>query len=806
MIQDILYALRQFRRNPGFAAVGIVVIALGIGANTAIFSLIQAVILKPLPYSDPGRLVSLWETRPDRGFKNNVVSAANYLDWRAHNSSFSAMSAYVSRTQTLTGAGEPEEVQSQGVEEAFFPMLGIPMAMGRGFTAAECKPGAAPVAILSDSLWRRKFSADPSIVGRTIRLNSEAVTVVGVAPPGILTPADRKPEMWQALRIQGVNSNGTRVGGRNFAVLARLKPGVTVERADLEMRTMAKQLERAYPLNNANWSAKAMPLSTQMYGRVRTPLLVLLGAVGLILVIACANVANLMLSRAAGRQRELAIRASLGAGRGRLARQTMVESLTLAVCGGALGIALAYGLLKAFKLFGPADVPRLERAALDGTVLLFTAAATVLTGLAMGLAPALLSARHALGTALQEGGRGSTPGRTSNRLRDVFTVAQVAFALMLLVGAGLLLRSFSRLTSVDPGFRTDHVLTFDVSLPGTRYQNGKDVRFFSELDRRLRALPGVVNASLVTFLPFKGMGSATYFWRADRPKPEPGREPVADVRMAQPGYFETLAIPLRRGRTFNDADNDEKAPLRFVINEDMAREAFPGEDPIGKRLIVQMQSNNPPGEIIGITGDVKHGSLADKVRPMVYYPQAHLSFAFGTVVVETRGEPMSLARAVTGVVRELDPELPVSELGTMRQWVDESLSRTKFQTGLIAAFAGLALLLAVLGVYGVISYGVRQRVHEIGVRVALGAQRGQVLRMVLGRALVLTLCGLALGLAGALALGRYLETLLFEIEPSDPATLAFLTVLLLAMALLAALLPAIRATRVHPMEVLRYVG
>ena len=804
MLHDITHAVRQLRLNPGFAAIAITVIALGIGANTAIFTIIDAVILQPLPYPEPQRLVMLWETRPDRGYTHGVVSAANYQDWRQRTLSFEALSAMLSLSASLTGSGEPEQVRTQLVESDFFPMLGVSMAVGRNFTREECRPGAPAAAILSDGVWRRKFAADRGIVGKTVRLNSEAVSVVGIAPPGVFAVGDRNPDLWLAMRLRGVNNDGTRASGRNFAVLAKLKPGVTVARADAEMRSVAAQLEREFPAGNSRWSATAVPLSSEVYGKVETPLFVLLGAVALILLIACTNVANLLLTRAAGREREVAIRAALGAGRGRLVRQMLVESTTLAAMGGATGIALAYGLLTVLKLWGPAEVRRLDRAEIDGTVLLFTAVATLLTGALLGVAPAVLAARGSLNSSLREGGRGASSGKRTNALRDVFTVAQIALALMLLVGAGLLLRSFSRLVSVEPGFRTDHVLTMDLSLPGARYRDQKDVRFFAELRSRVRALPGVVNASVITFLPFKGMGSATYFWRADHPRPAAGQEPVTDVRMVQPDYFETMNIPVRQGRTFNDADNTPKGPLRFVINETLARQMFGQEEAIGKSLVVLMQRDNPPGEIIGVVGDIKHDGLGQKTRPMVYYPHAQLSFGSGTLVVQTEVEPLSLARAATAVVHEMDPDLPVSEIATMRRWVDESLARTKFQTGLLASFAALALLLAILGIYGVMSYGVAQRTHEIGVRMAVGALPGQVTRMFLSRGLVLTAIGLVLGLAGSLVLGRYLETLLFDIKPADPLTLVVVTALLLGVALLAALLPAGRAAKVDPMVVLRY--
>ena len=804
MWKDVALALRQLRLNPGFAVIAILVIALGIGANTAIFSVVDAVILKPLPYPDADRLVMVWETRPDRGTGKNVVSSANYLDWKARNRSFDTMSAILFQSRSLTGTAEPEQIRVQFVGDEFFPMLGIRIAHGRSFTSDECKPGAPPRAILSDGLWRRKYAADPSIVGKTIRLSGEAVTVTGVAQPGILTLGDRPPDLWLALRLSGLNNDGTRSGGRNYQVLARLRPNVTIAQADKEMKAIAKQLEQEYNQFNANWSAKVVPLTSEIYGTMQTPLYVLLGAVALILLIACANVANLLLTRAAGREREMAIRASLGAGRGRLARQMLIESLTLAVIGGLLGILLAYGLIGAFRLFGPQDVRRLDRAGLNGVVLLFTVAVTVLTGLALGLAPSLMAARRSLALAVREAGRGSSASTRTNYLRNAFTIAELALSLMLLVGAGLLVRSFVRLTAVEPGFRTDHVLTMNVSLPATRYSGQKDVQFFTEVGRRIRTLPGVVNASTITFLPFTGMGSATYFWRAEMARPVPGQEPVTDVRMVQPQYFETMNIPLRRGRTFVEADMDPQVPLRFVVNEAIARQMFPNDDPIGRKLIVLMRDKNPPGEIIGVVGNIKPDSLADKLRPMVYYPQSHLSFGFGSIVVQTSTDPMSLTKPVTSIIRQMDPELPVSDVGTMQRWVDESLSRTKFQTWLLAIFAGLALILAMVGIYGVMSYGVAQRTHEIGVRVALGAQHGQIARMILSRGLILTIVGLALGLVGALAIGRFLETLLFEIKPADLLTVAAATAVLLVVAIAAAYIPARTATKVDPIVALRY--
>jgi putative ABC transport system permease protein len=804
MLRDLRYAVRLLFRDPSFTFIAIAAIALGIGANTALFSVVRAVILQPLPFAEPDRLVMIWETRTDRGAFSNVVSNANYLEWRARNQVFDAMSPVFSGTNSLLGQGDPEEIRIQLVGQDFFPMLGVAMQLGRSFRADECRPGAPVVVILSDLLWRTKFSADRGVVGKTVRLGNDSAEIIGVAPSGLLTIGDRTPMLWRNARVSGTNSSGSRSGGRNMAVLARLKRGATPEQADRHMVGLARQLELEFPEDNARWSARVSPLSAEMTGKARTPLFVLLGAVGCVLLIACANVANLLLARAAGRAREMAIRMSLGASRATLMGQLLVESLTLAAFGAILGTGLGWGLLEFLKAAGPQDLRRLDRATLDPVVLAFTLGLTLLIGLLLGIAPAITGTRRALNVAMREGARGATSGSHANRIREAFIVAEIALSLVLLTGAGLLLKSFARLTAVQPGFRTDNILTANLSLPGNRYRDQQGVQFFAELNRRVRSLPGVVNAGNITFLPFKGMGSGTYYWRADKPKPAPGQEPGTDVRMVQAGYFETMNIPLRRGRTFSEADIDSKAPLRFVINESLARALFPNEDPIGRRLVVLMQDQNPPGEIIGITGDIRHGGLDAKFRPMVYYPQSHLFFNFGTLVVHTTGDPMALSRPVSRVIRELDPELAIAEVGTMERWVDESVARPRFQSRLLGGFAALAFVLAIIGIYGVMSYGVAQRTHEIGIRMALGAQKGRVTRMILGRGALLTVGSLVLGVIGSLALSRYIETLLFDVKPGDPSTLSVVSALLLTVSLAASYIPARRAANVDPLTSLKY--
>lgn len=784
--------------------IAVTAIALGIGANTALFSVINSVILEPLPFAEPERLVMVWETRPDRSIFRNVVSNANYLDWKARNRVFDAMSPVFFQTNTVIGAGDAEDVRVQMVGEDFFPMLGARMQIGRSFTAAECRPDGPVLVVLADAYWRTRFSADPGIVGRSLRLGRDAATVIGVAPPGLMSLEDRAPALWRNARIRGATPEGRRSAGRNMAVLARLKPGVSVSDADREMVGLAKALESEFPEFNANWSARVVSLREQLTGKARTPLFILLAAVGCVLLIACANVANLLLVQTSGRIRELAVRVSLGATRGRLMRQLLIESLTLAGAGAAAGLVLGLAVLAVLKKIGPPELRRLEQASLDPAVLLFTLGLTLLTGLVLGLAPALTVTNTAVNPLMRESGRGTTASGRSNRLRDILMVAQVALSLMLLAGAGLLLKSFVRLTSVDTGFRAENVFTATVSLPGNRYADGRGAPFIQELRRRVKALPGVIEASNVTFLPFKGQGSGTYYWRADQPKPEPGQEPGTDVRMTQPGYFETMGIPLLQGRLFQDSDMDSKAPLRFVINESLARALYPREDAVGKHLVVLMQEKNPPGEIIGVTRDVKHAGLDAAPRPTVYYPQSHLFFNFGTVVARVDGAPMMLAAPFTRLVQEMDPEIAVSDVAPMQRWIDDSIARPRFQLRLLATLAGLAFVLAVIGIYGVVSYGVAQRRNEIGIRMALGAQQGHVLRMVLSRGLRLCLIGLAIGTGGSLALGRYLKTLLFEVQPSDPATLAGVAGLFLLVALAATYIPARGAARADPLQSLRY--
>ncbi|MBX9603839.1 MAG: ABC transporter permease [Bryobacteraceae bacterium] len=800
---DLRWAFRGFRRAPAFAVTATLMLAVGIGANTAIFSIVNSVLLKPLPFADPERLAMVWERNFPRDRRQNVVAPANYRDWLAEQKSFAAMSLISDTRRNLVGAGDPEEVRVQGVSGSFFPMLGARPQLGRLLTADDEKPSAgAQAVVLSHSLWERKFGARPDIVGRTINLSGSAHQVVGVLPPGFQTlgtPVD----VWGTLTLNPAIDYRAR-SGRSLRVIGKLAPGVTLERAQSEFSAMARRLEERYPDFNKGWGVNIVPLAEQFAAPVRRSLMVLLAAVGLVLLIACANIANLQLSRSAARERDMSVRAALGASRARLIAQSLTESLALSLIGGTAGIGLSFWLTALLKKFAPASVPRLEAVSVDPAALLFAMGATLLTALLFGSVPAMQSARAALADALKEGGRGSAGSARGNRLRGLFVVAEVALSLMLLVGAGLLIESFVRLERVDPGFDPEQVLTMMVARASSpNAPPDAFPAFFRDLNEKVRALPGVVSASSVTFLPFSGPGAATGFDIVGDPESQAGQRPTCDVRIAQPGYFETMRIPLKRGRLFEDADNRRDAPRKFVVNEAMARLHFRDRDPIGARLVVRM-GDDVPGEIVGIVGDARYAALDGIVRPMVYYPHAHLPFPFMTLVVRTTRAPAALAPAVVGAVRSMDPTQPVSDVRTMNEWIDSSTAQPRFNTALLSVFSALALGLAVIGIYGVMSYAVTQRSHEIGVRLALGATPGEVRGMILSRGLRLAAMGVAIGLAAALAFSRILSGLLFEISPGNATTYVSVGIIWLAIAVAASWFPARRATKIDPIQALRY--
>ncbi|HEY4575019.1 MAG TPA: ABC transporter permease [Thermoanaerobaculia bacterium] len=805
--QDVRYAGRMLARQPGFTAVAALTLALGIGANTAIFSVVEAVLLRPLPYRHAERTVLLWESQPHRDVARNVVNPANFLDWREQAKSFDQMAAFADRRFNLTGGGEPEEVPAQSVTPNLFSLLGAGAELGRTFTPEDAKPDHDGVAILSHGLWQRRFGGAPDIIGRTLSLNGRGVTVIGVMPADFQwfirekSLTGKPAELWIPL---GFTEEQRVRRGRFLQAVARLAPGVSLARAQAEMGAVAGRLETQYPKFNHGWGVSVVPLRDQLAGEIKPALLVLLAAVGFVLLIACVNVASLLLARAAGRHKEIAIRSSIGAGRRRIIRQLLTESLLLALLGGALGLLLSYAGLKALVALSPPNLAGVGQAGLDLPVLAFTLAVTVLTGVVFGLAPALEASRVNLGGALNESGRGNAGSRRGRRLRDALVVAEVGLALVLLVGAGLMIRSFLRLQAVHPGFDAKGLLTMRALLPAAKYaDDDRQIAFFRQAAARLRTLPGVISASVVSALPFADLGAATSFSIEGTSFTHEADKPTTDVRVVDEEYFHTLRIPLLAGRTFTaqEAVEDRKVA---VINETLARKYFPGVNPVGKRILVNMTAEPTYTEIIGVVGDARYASLDGELHPMVYWTAPHLTYSAMTFVLRTAGDPADLAPAARREILAIDKDQPVSDVRTMESWLSESLARTRFGTLLLGAFAGLALTLAAAGLYGVMSYSVVQRQNEIGVRMALGARAKDVLRLVIRQGLALALAGVALGLLGALALTRLLSSLLYGVSATDPLTFAALALLLTAVSWIACYIPARRAARVDPLIAMRY--
>jgi predicted permease len=786
---DLRYAARALRRSPGFSAIAILTLALGVGANTAIFCLINAVLLRPLPFPQPDRLALVWEDTAIFGLKDSPVSLANYVDWRARNRSFQSMGTLEENAYRLTGAGEPMIIRGAVVSASLFPTLGVQPVLGRAFREDEDRPGAAKTAVISNGLWRRAFGADPAIVGKTVMLDHAAYSIAGVMPASYRFPST-ETEAWVPLGARYPASEFANRGRHNFMVVGRLAPGVTLRQANADLGAIAKQLEQEFPRTNRNLGAFVAPMRDHFVGDARTILAALAGAVGFVLLIACVNVANLLLARAAGRTREIAIRAAVGAGRRQLVRQLLTENLLLASAGGVCGLALAWWGSVFLKTLVPKAAAGLTSLTLDGRVLGFTLAVTLLTGLAFGLVPALQTLRVDLQNALKQGGRSGSGG--SRAVERALVIAEVALAFVLTVGAGLMIQTFVRLRNVDPGFQTRHLLTARVAMPETLYRNAtRRDAFYSDAVRRLEALPGVTSAGFTNGVPIAFKGWFNGF------KLEDGREGTSNYRVVTPDYAAAIGLPLRKGRQIDARDGMDAAPV-VLVNESFERKFWPGANAVGKRIWFGAWVT-----VVGVVGDIHQAGLDAPPKPEVYLSAAQNPTAATWLAVRTSGDPAMLAAAVRHELRAMDPELVVRDISTMENVLDREVGDRRTQMLLLGAFAGVAVLLASIGIYGVLAYLVAQRTREIGIRMALGAKPADVLRSVAGQGIGLAFSGVAIGVLGALAATRILAKLLFGIGATDAATFVSVAALLLLVASAASYLPARRAMRVDPILALR---
>ncbi|MEP6820303.1 MAG: ABC transporter permease [bacterium] len=805
--QDLRYGARMLVKTPAVTLVAVIALTLGIGANTALFSVVNAVLLRSLPYSDGDRLAVVWENRKSgTGNPQNVINLGNFYDWKDQNSVFLDMAAFFDRNVNLTGDGEPEEIPAQLATPNLFSVLGVNAFQGRTFDADDGKPGQPNVVVISYNLWQRRFGAGP-VVGRTITLNNQQYTIIGVLPADVGwyvqkgSMISKAPEIWSPWQV----SNELRQRKGRFArAVGRLKPGVTLAQAQNEMNVIGTRLEQQYPDFNTQWGVNVVPLRTQFTGEIRKPLLILLGAVGFVLLIACANVANLLLARAASRKKEIAVRAGLGASRWRIARQLLTESLLLSLIGGACGLLLAWWGTKALIAMSPPGLMDLHKVTVNLPVLGFTFALTLLTGIVFGLVPALEAARFDLNDSLKEGGKNIGGGSRSHRPRSLFVVTQVALALVLLVGAGLFMKSFNRLRSVDPGFNPKQLLTMRVNLPGRKYDTDqKAMEFFSQTVEQLRAIPGVEAVGAINTLPFAGPHSGTSMEVEGQPKLPPGKELSTGICVTAADYFQVMQIPLKRGRLFTEQEAKEMRHV-VVVNETFVRKNLPGQDPLGKRVTINMKDENVPTEIVGVVGDTKHLGLDLETEAMAYWPHPELVYSGMTLVMRTKAQPNSVAAAARNVIRNIDPQQPIGEINAMEKLLATSVARSRFNATLLAVFSLVALVMAAVGIYGVMSYSVQQRTHEIGLRMALGAQQNDVLRLVIKQGIILGMIGVAAGLAASLGLTRLIASLLFEVPATDPRTFAAVATGLFLITLLACYIPARRATKVDPLVALRY--
>jgi putative ABC transport system permease protein len=802
--QDLRYGFRMLLKNPAFTAIAVLALALGIGANTAIFSVVNTLLLRPLPYKDPSRLVVIWENATHLGFPKNTPSPANFLDWQKQNTLFEGMAAFAERSFNLTGVGEPERLDGRRVSANLFDLLGVKPIIGRTFVPDEDKPGTK-VAILNETLWKRRFGSDAGIVGRAIALNGESYTVVGVLPASVRLPSfgNWRDQVWVPLAFPAEEAASR--GSHFLEIIGRMKPGVALEQARAEMETIAARLAQQYPEHNTRIGSVVVPLHEEIVGNMKPALLILLGAVAFVLLIACANVANLLLARAAVRQKEIALRLALGADRARLTKQLLVESVMLSLLGGIVGLGLAYAGLQVLLRFIPPDVAHAETIGIDGKVLGFTLLVALVTGLVFGLAPASQAAHFNLNDTLKEGGRDSGAGVRGKRLRSILVIAEVAVSFILLIGAGLLINSFMHLRNLDPGFRADHLLALNIDLSETKYpDNARRTAFFDEVVRRVQALPGVRSVAVAGNLPLTYNGDSGPIGVEGIPDPPPDQRPDVIYRAIGPGYFSTMGIPLVRGRDFNDQDSLDK-DATVVVSEKTVRHYWPNTDPIGKRLKVgSTTSDGPWRTVIGVVKDVRQNDFVAEPKMQMYFTYRQLrSLMPNALVVRTAVDPMSVATSVRNAIWAVDKDQTVANVDSMEHIVAGAVARQRFSMLLLAIFAGVALVLAAVGIYGVMSYSVAQQTREIGIRMALGAQRSDVLKMTVKQGLKLVGLGLVIGLVAAFILTRVMATLLFGITATDPLTFASISLVLLAVAILASYIPALRATKVDPMIALR---
>lgn len=798
-LQDLRYGWRMLAKNPAVTALAVLALALGIGANTAIFSAVNAVLLRPLPFDNADQLVWIWATNPSRNIPYAFTMYPNIADWIQQSRSFEFMSAYRPNAVNLTTRDEPENILLWSVNQSFFPMLGARLFLGRAFLPQEDQPGAPRVAVLSYGLWQRRFGSDPGLVGKTVTLDGNEYVVTGILPAGFLF-AGARVDAYAPLAASASRDARVQV---SVGAFARLRRDATLQQAQSELDTICRRLEAAYPVAKG-WSAKIWRVRDWMIRDIKLSLQILLGAVGFVLLIACANVANLLLARAGARQREIALRAALGAGRWRIIRQLLTESSLLGVFGGALGLLLAYWGIRLLMLLAPARIPFLGDTRIDGLVLAFTALASIVTGVIFGLAPALTAARIDVHRTLMEGGRSGSEPRGGRRLRSLLVVSEVALALVLLIGAGLLIQSFIRIQEVEPGFVPEGVLTASITLPSQKYaQPEQRINFYRQVIERLQAQPGIKAAGLVSILPLSGNNAGFGVQIEGRPPAQPGEAPIFYYRSASEEYFRALGTPLRKGRFFDQRDI-AGAPRVGIINETAARRFWPGEDPIGKRINQGGGAQDSWVSIVGVIGDIRHMSLTREPDPEIFEPYAQWPFPNMSLCVRTTSDPPLPGPTLQRLVREIDKDVPVSRVAGLEQTLADSLAPRRFAAALLGIFAGAALLLAAVGIYSVISYLMVRRTHEIGVRMALGAGRGDVLRMVVGMGVWLAAVGVGVGLAAALVLTRVSRSLLFEVAATDPVIFAGVALLLMAVAGLASYLPARRAARLDPVLALRH--